>query len=154
MRSYSPLTFAVLSQYGKISHLGVGVRGLQCPKNAIRARNFKIFTFSRGFCGQTVRPSAPVPTSFCTTVGPLLIPPTALNFGPRPPWADHPQKVFPQFFKNLRGGGQFFECAKRGPPVPIRDKKIRNFAENRFFIELQGFPTCQKYRGYACLGHP
>ena len=45
-----------------------------------------------------------------------------LNFGPRPPWAATPKKVFPKFRKNLRGGGQFLECAKRGPPRAIRYK--------------------------------
>jgi len=45
-----------------------------------------------------------------------------LNFGPRPPGRPTPQKVFPKFRKNLRGGGQFFECAKRGPPRAVRDK--------------------------------
>jgi len=45
-----------------------------------------------------------------------------LNFGLRPPWAAHPKKVFPKFFKNLREGGQFFECVIRGPPRAVRDK--------------------------------
>ena len=45
-----------------------------------------------------------------------------LNFGPKPPWAAHSKKVFPQFFKNLRGGVQVFVCAIRGPQRPVRDK--------------------------------
>jgi len=61
---------------------GVEVWGLQCPQNAPRSQNFKIFTFSRGFCGQTVRPSAPVPDLFCTSRGPLLISPTEFEVTP------------------------------------------------------------------------
>ena len=64
---------------------------------------------------------------FCTTMGPLLIPHT--NFGvtpnilpPGPPGSATPKKVFPHFLKNLRGRGQFFDCAIRGPPRPVRDK--------------------------------
>ena len=74
--SYPPITFAVVSESGKTSHLGVMVRGLQCPQNAPRSRNFKIFTFSRGYCGQTVRHGASVVALFCTSMGPLVIPPT------------------------------------------------------------------------------
>ena len=73
------LFFIFLDNSCKISHLEVEVRGLQCPKNAPKSQYFKIFTFSRGFCGQMVRPSAPMPTLFCTTRGPLLIPPTGFG---------------------------------------------------------------------------
>ena len=47
-----------------------------------RSQIFKIFTFSRSFCGQMFRPSAPVLTSFCTSRGPLLIPPTKFRATP------------------------------------------------------------------------
>ena len=47
-----------------------------------RSQIFKIFTFSCSFCGQMFRPSAPVLTSFCTSRGPLLIPPTEFRATP------------------------------------------------------------------------
>ena len=100
------------------------VRGLQCPQNALRARNFKIFTFSRDYCGQTVRHRATTVALFCTTVGLLLIFPRNFGATPKilPPGRATSQKVFPHFLKNLRGRGQFFDCAIRGPPRPVRDK--------------------------------
>ena len=41
---------------------------------------------------------------------------------PGPPGRLTPKKVFPQFFKNLRGVVQVFVCSIRGPPSPVRDK--------------------------------
>ena len=68
-----------------------------------------------------------MPTLFCTSMGPLLIPPTDLGATPQisapgPPGRPTPKKVFPQFFKNLTGGVQVFVCAIQGPPRPVRDK--------------------------------
>jgi len=103
------------------------VRGLQCPQNAPRSQNFKIFTFLRGYCGQTVILGASAVASFCTSVGPLLMPSTRFGATPKilppgPPGRVTPKKVFPHFLKNLKGRGQFFDCAIRGPPRPVRDK--------------------------------
>jgi len=103
------------------------VRGLQCPQNASRSQNFKIFTFSRGYCGQTVRHRATIVALFCTTVGLLLTSPKHFGATPKilppgPPGRATPKKVFPNFQKNLRDRGQFFDCAIRGPPRPVGDK--------------------------------
>jgi len=103
------------------------VRGLQCPQNASRSQNFKIFTFSRGYCGQTVRLGASVLALFCTYMGPLVIEPNRFGATPKilppgPPGRATPKKVFPNFLKNFRGWGQFLDCAIRGPPRPIGDK--------------------------------
>ena len=95
---------------------------------------------------------------FCTTVGLLLI--LLRNFGatpkilpPGPPGRATPKKVFPHFLKNLRGRGQFFDCAIRGPPRPVRDKILATvprptFPEKNsefspkidFFVDLQKLP--------------
>jgi len=56
----------------KISHLGVKVRGLQRPQIGLRGQNFKIDTFSRGSCDQTVKPRGSVVVLFCTPEGPLV----------------------------------------------------------------------------------
>ena len=103
------------------------VRGLQCPQNASRSQNFKIFTFSRDYCGQTVWHRATIVALFCTTLG--LLPILWRHFGatpkilpPGPLGRATPKKVFPHFLKNLRVRGQFFDCAIRGPPRPVRDK--------------------------------
>jgi len=63
---------------------------------------------------------------FCTTLGLLLILPRHFQATPKilppgPPGRATPQKVFPSFLKNLRGLGQFFDCAIQGPPVAVRD---------------------------------
>jgi len=102
------------------------VRELQCPQNASRSQNFKIFTFSRDYCGQTVRERATAVALFCTIVSLLLIPPRHFGATPKilppgPPGRETPKKVFPNFLKNVRGRGQFFDCALRGPPRPVRD---------------------------------
>ena len=79
----SPITFAVVSESGKISHLGGSTFGGYSAANTLpEAKIYFFFTFSRDFCGQKVRPSAPVPTLFCTSGGPLSIPPT--DFGATP----------------------------------------------------------------------
>ena len=80
--SYPPITFAVVSESGKISQLGVMVLGLQCPKNAPRSRNFKIFTFWRGHCAKMLHVSGPEPVLFCTPRGPLVSAPTRLRVIP------------------------------------------------------------------------
>jgi len=117
------ITFAEVSESGKISHLRVMVRGLQCPQNAARARNFKIFTFfAWPLCPNSLRQR--LETDFILhPTGPASERPDAfegdpLNFGPRPPWAAHPKKVFPHFLKNLSVRGQFFDCAIREPRGP------------------------------------
>jgi len=51
---------------------GVKVRGLQRPQIGLRGQNFKIDTFSRGSCDQTVRPRGSVLVLFCTPEGPLV----------------------------------------------------------------------------------
>ena len=77
--SYSPITFAVVSESGKTSLLGVMVRGLQCPKRAPRSQNFKIFTFLRDHCAKTLCVSGLEPALFCTPLGPLVSAPTYLR---------------------------------------------------------------------------
>jgi len=113
------------------------VRGLQCPQNASRSQNFKIFTFLRGYCGQTVRRVASMLASFCTTMGPLVIPHTHSEATPKillpgPPGRATPKKVCPNFLKNLRVRGQFFGCAIRGPPRPVRDKILETVLRPTF----------------------
>jgi len=105
------------------------VRGLQPPptKNALRARNFKIFTFLRDPCAKTLCVSGSEPILFCTPRGLLVSALTHLRaapyiLAPGPPGRPTPKKVFSKFRKNLRGRGQFFECAKRRPPRAVRDK--------------------------------
>ena len=56
----------------KISHLRVKVRGLQRPQIGLRSQNFKIVTFLRGSCVETVRPRGSVVVLFCTPEGPLV----------------------------------------------------------------------------------
>ena len=140
------------------------VRGLRCPQNASRSQNFKIFTFLRGYCGQTVRPGASAVALFCTTMGPLLIAYTHFGVTPNilPPGAlgrATPKKVFPHFLKNLRGRGQFFDCAIRGPPRPVRDKILATvprptFPEKNseishkidFLSSYKNFPLAKKFK--------
>jgi len=91
-----PITFAVVSEPGKISHLGVKFRGLQCPKKAPRSQNFKIFTVSARLLWPKGRHGASLVPLFCTTMGGR---------------ARNLRKSFPFSLKNLRGRGQFFDCA-------------------------------------------
>ena len=51
---------------------GVKVRGLQRPQIGLRCQNFKIVTFSRGSCDQTVRARGSVVALLCTSEGPLM----------------------------------------------------------------------------------
>ena len=148
------------------------VRGLQCPQNASRSQNFKIFTFLRGYCGQTVRHGALAAALFCTSMGPLVIPPTPFGSTPKilppgPPGRATPKKVFPNFLKNLRGQGQFFDCAIRGPPRAVRDKILATvprptFSEKNsefspiidFFSSYKNFPLAKTgYKACADAGY-
>ena len=109
--------------HSKICNNVVVVRGLQCPKNAPRSQYFKIFTILRGYCAQTLYASSSEPISFCTPRGPLVIPSMQLRAAPKilapgPPGRPTPKKVFPKFFKNLRGEVQIFERVIRGPQGP------------------------------------
>jgi len=99
--SYSPITFAVVSESGETSQLGVMVRGLQCPpkrSQSTKFQNFQFFAwplcqnalsqrFRTGFILHPTAPASERPYQF--EGGPL-------TFGPRPPWAAHPQKSFSQ----------------------------------------------------------
>ena len=49
-----PITFAVVSEPGKISHLGVKVRGYGAPKKLPEARILKFSLFLHAYCGQKV----------------------------------------------------------------------------------------------------
>jgi len=100
------------------------VRGLQCPKNASRSQNFKIFIFLHGYCGQTVRRGTSLMALFFTTMGLRVITQTRFRATPKilTPGRATPESFFPHFLKNLRGRGQFFDCAIRGRLRPVRDK--------------------------------
>ena len=113
--------------HSKICNNVVVVRGLQCPKNAPRSQNFKIFTILRGYCAQTLYASSSEPISFCTPRGPLVIPSMQLRAAPKilapgPPWAAHTQKSFPQIFQKSSGWGPNFRARYTGTPRPTRDK--------------------------------
>jgi len=126
---------------GRPQKVGKCQRILHC----IKFQNFHFF--ARTLCQNALRQR--LRTGFVLhPTGPASERPYAfkggpLNFGPRPPLGGPPPKFFPKFPKNLRGGGQFFECAIRGPQGqlgikfrqlylgPLSQKKIRNFAEFR-----------------------
>ena len=55
------------------------VRGLQCPEIGPRSQNFKIFTFSRGQCAQTLCDSGSEPILFCTSRRPLVSAPWPIS---------------------------------------------------------------------------
>jgi len=78
-----PITLAVVSEPGKISHLGVKFRGLQCPKKAPRSQNFKIFTVSARLLWPKGRHGASLVPLFCTTMGPLVISPSRFGVIPK-----------------------------------------------------------------------
>jgi len=97
-------------------------------------RNIKIFTCSRGHCTKMLTVNGSEPILFCTPRGPLVSAPTHLRaapyiLAPGPPGRPTSKKVFPKFRKNLRGGGQYFECAKRRPPRAIRGKILATVPE-------------------------
>jgi len=46
--------------------------GVTAPPIGLRSQNFKIDTFSRGFCDQTVRPRGSLLVLFCAPVCPLV----------------------------------------------------------------------------------
>ena len=126
---------------------GVKVRALQSPQNGPRTQNFKIFTFSRGYCAKMLCVSSSEPILFCTLRGPLVIPPSQFWASPKilataTPGRPNPKKVFPQLFKNLSDGVHIFACAIRGPPRPTTDKISAivpwptSSEKNRRFLEL------------------
>jgi len=91
-------------------------------QNASRSQNFKIFTFSRGYCGQTVRRGASVVALFCTRMCPLVIPPTRFRATP---------KILPQ---DPRGpsGIKFWQLYLG----PLFQKNIPNFRRKSIFSRV------------------
>jgi len=101
---------------------GVKVRGLQRPQFALRTQNFKIFTFLRDPCVQTVRPRGSLMALFCITEGCLVNAQIFLsdpcNIAPGAPGAPHPRKISPNFLKILRGRGPIFTFIMQEPQDP------------------------------------
>ena len=102
--SYSPITFAVISESGKISHLRVEVRGLQCPQKRSQKPKFQHFhLFAQPLCQNALRQR--LRTDFILYVTgaaserPYAFECGPLNFGHRPPWAAQPQKSFVPIFQ-------------------------------------------------------
>jgi len=139
----------------KKSHLGVKVRGLQRPQIGLRNQNFKIDTFSRDSCEQTVRPRGSVVVLFCTPEGPLVnaltrfqATPTILP--PNPPRGFTPKKFAPHFSPNSQGSGPNFCIHYTGTPRPVREKnwqlylgplpgnRISKFRGKSIFIRVTG----------------
>jgi len=93
---------------------GVKVRGLQRPRNAVRAQDFKFFASSHVPCAQMVRARGSMVLYFGSAKVPQLIVPTCqfLNdptvLHPRPLGRPTPKKISPHFPQILTGRGQFF----------------------------------------------
>ena len=79
------------------------------------------------------------------------------NIAPRKLKLLHPQKFDPHFRQILRGRGKIFAFIIRGRPRPVREKnfgnctlahfpeiEFQNFAENRFYFELQEIAVQKK----------
>jgi len=77
------------------------VRGLQRQQIGLRNQNFKIVTYSRGSCDQTVRTRGTVVTLICTPEGPLVNAFTSF-VGSLYPF----KKCAPYFRQIVRGRGQ------------------------------------------------
>jgi len=112
----------------KKSHLGVKVRGLQRPQIGLRNQNFKIDTFSRDSCEQTVRPRGSMVVLFCTPEGPVVnaltrfqATPTILAQTLR--GASPPKKLHPIFAK-FSGVGAKFLHSLYGDPKARQGKKL------------------------------
>ena len=131
----------------------VGATG--APQVGLACDIFKTFTFCGSHCALVRCASGTETILFCTRGCPLaedvlILGPTPKILPPGAPGPPTPKKVFPQFLKNFRGQGRTFDCVIRGPPRVVYDenlvtvawsispeKKIRNFDENRRFLELQ-----------------
>jgi len=96
------------------------VPGLQRHQIGLRTQHFRISTFSRLHCDQTVRPRGPMFALFCITEGPAVNAFTGfkrpLQYCPegRGPTPENFSPQFPQ----ISGVGQFFAFIIRGPQGP------------------------------------
>jgi len=124
---------------------GVKVRALQSPQNGPRTQNFKIFTFSRGYCAKMLCVSSSEPILFCTSRGPLVIPPAssglALKFWPQPPQGGPTLKKFsPNYSKILVTGSTFSHVLYHRQN--FGNCTLAHFlGKNRRFLEL-----CEKFQ--------
>jgi len=140
------------------------VRGLQCPQNAVRARNFKIFTFSRGYCAKTLCVSGSKLAIFCTPRGllvtPLRIWGRPLKFWPQAPLGGQPPKKFSPNFVKILGVGASFSSALNGDaqgPLgvkfwqlylgPLPQKKIPKFRRKSTFYRVTKISHLPKISG-------